>query len=247
MIFFKSIDLLLLLFILVFLVILFLKHLKYQINLIVFFYVLFILFCTTSYFPKRLIYSIECKQSKIDITKLNKKNVFYIIILGSTNKQSSNINPFEQLHVTSRGRLLEALKIKNSLKKSVIITLGAPFNSKESNASMMKRSAIEKGICEKDILAISKPTSTFEEAASIKNKLSNIKTIILVTDALHMPRASNIFHDFGYNVIEAPTNYLVKRSEIKFDMPNKNSYELMKIYLNTIIKQFYYDLFKLFN
>lgn len=244
MIFLKSIDFLFVSFVIILSIIVYLKYLKYSVKTLVFLYILYILFCTTSYFPKQLIYSIECKQNKIDLTKLNKENIFYIVILGSTNNQSSRISPFEQLHITSKGRLLEAIKIKKQLKKSIIITLGAPFNSEESNASMMKRAAIEKGILKNEILAIGTPTSTLEEAESVKKILPNEKIIILVTDALHMPRAANIFNDFGYTVIKAPTNYLVKTNKASFDFPNKYSYELTKIYLNTIIKQLYYDLSK---
>lgn len=243
MYFLKSIDYLGVILSLFFLFILFLKYFKYKVNLLIILFIVFLLICTTSYIPMLLIYSIESKQAKINIESLEKNKQLYIIILGSSNKPSSNNSAFNQLHNTSQGRLIEALRIKKRHDKYILVTLGKSFNSAESNASMMRRAAIEKGVSKKDIIIIETPTSTFEEANSIKLKIPNEKKIILVTDALHMARAYEIFSDFKYSVVKAPTNYLIDSSEISFKFPNKTSYELMELYINTKIKQYYYELF----
>jgi uncharacterized SAM-binding protein YcdF (DUF218 family) len=61
------------------------------------------------------------------------------------------------------------------------------------------------------------PTSlnTHENAVNVKKILTerNIKQVLLVTSATHMPRSMQIFKKQGINVIAAPTDFLVAQQE----------------------------------
>ena len=53
------------------------------------------------------------------------------------------------------------------------------------------------GVKEQNIQMLETPTSTLEEALAFKDKFGTSGNLILVTSALHMPRAVEIFSDQG--------------------------------------------------
>lgn len=60
--------------------------------------------------------------------------------------------------------------------------------------------------------------NTYENAVETKRLLdpTGIRRIILVTSALHMPRARAIFANQGYDVIPAPTDYVVTEASWRY-------------------------------
>ena len=58
--------------------------------------------------------------------------------------------------------------------------------------------------------------NTYENAFYVKDILAErgLERILLVTSAMHMPRALAIFQHQGINVIAAPTDFLVSQQEV---------------------------------
>jgi uncharacterized SAM-binding protein YcdF (DUF218 family) len=65
---------------------------------------------------------------------------------------------------------------------------------------------------------IEDPTSlnTYENAVNVQKimKERNLKKVLLVTSAFHMPRSVRIFRKLNMDVIPAPSDYLVSRNEL---------------------------------
>src|SRR5699024_358196 len=117
----------------------------------------------------------------------------------------------------------------------------------KSQAQVSKEAAMSLGVDENNIKILPTPTTTLEEALAFKQHFGTDKHVIIVTSALHMPRATEIFTDVGLNVIPAPTAFIYKEGPIDdngLTWPSFESLELMNTYHLTVLKQWYYSLVK---
>lgn len=80
-----------------------------------------------------------------------------------------------------------------------------------SEADDMKEFAMAMNVPESAILLEGNSLNTRQNAVNVQQILidQSIDTVLLVTSAIHMPRAVAIFEKLGINVIPAPTDYLV--------------------------------------
>jgi len=74
--------------------------------------------------------------------------------------------------------------------------------------SILKDKAVEMNIPEEQILVTSRVKNTAQEAREVAKLLdSKTKKITLVTSAFHMPRASNLFRQQGFDVYQFPVDF----------------------------------------
>lgn len=111
-------------------------------------------------------------------------------------------------------RFLESLRLmKNNQLKRLIISGGDPRplpQNIEGESYSFQRLSMELGVPKENIYVEAKSLNTYQEAIFIKDYLTqnNIKKIIVVTSAIHMPRSIAIFKKQGIEVIPYPVNYL---------------------------------------
>jgi uncharacterized SAM-binding protein YcdF (DUF218 family) len=72
------------------------------------------------------------------------------------------------------------------------------------------QTALALGVEENKIHLLGTPENTRMEAFEYTRKFGTDKTLVLVTDAIHMPRAMFLFEKAGQSPIPAPTNHIVK-------------------------------------
>ncbi len=72
---------------------------------------------------------------------------------------------------------------------------------------MTKRAAILLGVDANNIATLDNPRTTQEEAAELRRFYSASSKLVIVTDAIHMPRAIQVFSKAGYKPVAAPTNF----------------------------------------
>ncbi len=101
----------------------------------------------------------------------------------------------------------ELLRLHHLLPKARIITTGYKGIFYESEAKRNKRIFATTGIDPAQIMALSEPKDTIEEARMIKRLLGG-KPFVLVTAAYHMPRAMMIFEHEGLHPIPAPADFM---------------------------------------
>jgi uncharacterized SAM-binding protein YcdF (DUF218 family) len=74
--------------------------------------------------------------------------------------------------------------------------------------SILKVKALEMNIPDEQILVTSRVENTAQEAQEVAKLLaSKTKKITLVTSAFHMPRASNLFRQQGFDVYQFPVDF----------------------------------------
>jgi len=86
--------------------------------------------------------------------------------------------------------------------------------NKESEGHVMKRWLVKFGVNPGNVFYENAAKNTWQNAANMQQILQrkNIKKIILVTTAWHMPRAVHIFKQQGLAVIPAPCAFVAKKS-----------------------------------
>ncbi len=224
------------------------KRKKYKFsNLYLIIGIIALLICSTSYFPKKLIHSIEKAYQPIEVSQLDKAETYYIHVLGAGTSLDESLPASMNLHSTTFIRLCEGIRIYYALNNGIIVTSASTGKGLKSQAQVSKEATISLGVAEENIKILETPTTTLEEAKAFKEKFGTNKNIILVTSALHMPRAMDIFTDQGLNVIAAPTGYIYKEggnSYNGFTFPSFRSIELMNVYHRTKLKEWYYGLTK---
>ncbi|RXJ98733.1 hypothetical protein CRU98_08180 [Arcobacter sp. CECT 8986] len=165
-------------------------------------------FVSLSYEPvvNRLLTPLE---SSYKALKVIPTDVKYIVVLGSGHTSNEQLSITSQLSQVALNRFLEGYRIYKNLPESKLIFSGYEGPDKTPHALMQKKLALELKVKDKDIITISKPKDTTQEAVAIKNLLHDEK-FILVTSASHMKRAMKIFKKLRLNAIAAPTNHLAK-------------------------------------
>lgn len=205
------------------------------------------LVCSTNYLPKQLIASIEKTYRPIELNSIDISKTYYIHVLGAGASTDPRLPPSMSINSGTLSRLVEGIRIYTYLDHCVLVTSAATKKDLKSQAELSKETAVSLGVKEADIEMLETPTTTLEEALAFKDQFGTDKKIVLVTSALHMPRAVEIFRDQGLNVMPAPSGYIYKVGGNSYNgitFPTFNSLELMNTYQITKLKLWYYRLFK---
>ena len=172
--------------------------------------ILIFLLCSTYYLPHYLADKLERKYSPFNLPVNNiDSGKVLILVLGTGYTLDKRLPANAQIGLGALGRLAEAIRIHRSIKNSVIISCGYSSLGLETQAQVTKRAAIVLGIDADKIETLNNPGTTQEEAQELGKHYDKTSKLIIVTDAIHMPRAIKLFKGEGFNPIAAPTNYKV--------------------------------------
>ena len=177
-----------------------------------------------------------------------------IVILGGATR--NNEPPRIMPDISDRGdRLLYGAKLYQAgLAPEIILTGGRIqwYGGESSEAESMAILLELMGIPRSAMVLESRALNTYENAVYVKEILQrrNIKQILLVTSAAHMPRSLAIFRHQGIDAIPAPTDFIVSdrnliehrlstQSRILSLIPKSDSLDLttqaLKEYIGTFI------------
>ena len=108
-------------------------------------------------------------------------------------------------------RFMKGIELVKHDKGNLIIFTGGnlPWQQLATDeGSILKDKAVEMNIPEEQILVTSRVENTAQEAREVAKLLdSKTKKITLVTSAFHMPRASNLFKEQGFEVYQFPVDF----------------------------------------
>ncbi len=109
-------------------------------------------------------------------------------------------------------RLRHAARLHRLTGLPLLLSGGAPDGHGSSEAEIMARSLDEDfGIRARWLEVTSGNTAQNALNASLVLQKPGVIRILLVTDALHMPRAAASFRQAGFEVVPAPTNFIARR------------------------------------
>ena len=135
----------------------------------------------------------------------------YIAVLGAWHQSVDSQPVTSELSPTAIVRLTEGIRIYHLNPGSKLIFTGFRGIIKDPvfYPEKLRELAVALGVPEQDIIVLNGPRDTIEEAEIIADNFSS-NSLVLVTSALHMPRALLLFHQVGLNPIPAPTEHLSK-------------------------------------
>ncbi len=111
------------------------------------------------------------------------------------------------------------LLYKTGKIKRIIISGGSNAPGEPKDADFQYRKMIELGIPATDIIIEDSSTTTFENAVFTKRKIDSVQLkppFVLITSAMHIPRAKMVFKRAGIWVIPFPCDYHVTESRLDF-------------------------------
>ena len=115
-------------------------------------------------------------------------------------------------------RLRRAAQIQRLTNLPILVSGGSPEIAGLSEAELMARSLQEDfRVPVKWIEGSSDNTAQNAQRSAELLKAAGVNRILLVTDAVHMPRAKNIFLSTGLNVIPAPTGFQAQNTLLPHD------------------------------
>jgi len=137
-----------------------------------------------------------------------------IVVLGGATRPSTPPRPWVDV-LEAGDRILYGARLYNQGRAPKLLLSGGRVHwrggSDGSEAEDMKEIAIAMNVPAADILLENTSLNTRQNAVNVKKVMEaqSIDSVLLVTSAVHMPRAAAIFRKLEINIIPAPTDYLV--------------------------------------
>lgn len=168
-------------------------------------------------FPDYLLRSLESRYPPL--TRMP-KHTHTIVVLGGGVRNNTEFPANTQLSSASIARLMEALRLHRSKPNSQIILSGGRVFNSPSESVAMNNLAIALGVRPANLLIENGSRDTYHEAKYLRKRLGK-RPFVLVTSAVHMPRAMALFEAQGLHPIAAPAQYLAKSHTMLMDwIPN---------------------------
>jgi uncharacterized SAM-binding protein YcdF (DUF218 family) len=137
-------------------------------------------------------------------------NAQAIVILGGgrlKNAPEYAGRDIPSLHTLAR--LAYGAKLHRETHLPILVTGGAPDGGRESEAAVMARALREDFATPVHWLEQDSNNTAENALHSVPLlKQAGVKRILLVTDAMHMPRAHTMFRQYGIQIVAAPTRFV---------------------------------------
>ncbi len=121
-------------------------------------------------------------------------------------------------------RFIQATKLYHiGAVQNIVVTGGSPgvFGKKRiPEANQLRQQLLKQGIPDSCIIVENKAWNTFENAINTKHLLDSLKLkppYVLVTSAMHVPRAEAVFKKAGVDVIPYPSAYTQIKQKFSFN------------------------------
>lgn len=133
----------------------------------------------------------------------------FVMVLGSGNISDPDLPLTSQLDEAAVVRLVEGLRVYRRYPGSKLIVSGGDYYDLQAHAVLQAQLARELGVPDDDIIVLSEPDDTEQEAA-LAAPIVGAAPLVLVTSASHMRRAMALFQQAGMAPVPAPTAHRIK-------------------------------------
>ena len=145
--------------------------------------------------------------------------VRWVVVLGGGHVSDPRLPPTGQMDDACLARLAEGIRIHRLLPRSRLLLSGGKLHDPVPNARLMAEVAASLGVESKNLVLETASRDTEEQAHQIQGMLGD-EPFVLVTSAVHMTRAMELFQSLGMRPIAAPTGHMVRHHQEKDLPPN---------------------------
>lgn len=149
-------------------------------------------------------------ESKYKVINQGSSSICHVLVLGGGHEPNENIIPEQRLNETSIRRVIEGVRLTKLFPFSKLVMSGEALKKNHpSQAELQMSMATLFGIDSKKITIIPEPFNTEEEAIYYFRTFGfHDFPVLLVSKAIHLPRACYIFERFGYSILPAPAYFI---------------------------------------
>lgn len=174
-----------------------------------------LLLTSTSFIPDRLVGSLERRHPLFNSDVAAPGSVQQVIVLGGGFSDNMELPLTQRLPPNATGRLLEGVRIHKQYPGSVLVVTGGKGRATVTQTSVMAEFARELGAGE--VVELTENiTNTRSEGLAFAERFGTGTHPVVVTDAMHMPRAMIHFEAAGLHPQAAPTNFYNKGGTVKY-------------------------------
>jgi uncharacterized SAM-binding protein YcdF (DUF218 family) len=145
-----------------------------------------------------------CYPPLLDASKL--KDVKWVVVLGGGHISNAELPPNSQVFKPSLSRIVEGIRIHRALPQSKLILSGGAVFDPVPEAVTMSAVARMLGVSPNDMILESQSQDTGQQSQFVQGIVQDDRCI-LVTSAIHMPRAMLVFEQKGLKPTPAPTDF----------------------------------------
>jgi len=201
----------------------------------------FWLLCATQALPAFLIKRYEATMKVCQPHLLDTTQTYHIHVLGAGYALDPRLPATAQLSQVTLSRLVEGIRVARQLPYYTLVTSAHSSLGLESQASVAKRAAVALGIPTQNIKMLTSPSNTSEEVQAFVNQFGTHKKVIVVSDAMHLPRALMLYKKQGISAIPASSGVKIPigpNTSSSLQWPSLASCNLMNEYLREQLKYF---------
>jgi uncharacterized SAM-binding protein YcdF (DUF218 family) len=162
-------------------------------------------------FPKPIQYLVAKEEREFPVWESHQTFAPYILVLGAGGTPDEDLSPMQRISGSPYFRVMQGIRIWQQLPDALLVFSSAGKPGYLSQAEMYAEVAKEWGVPDSVIRIVPTPKTTQEEARDFVAAFPEAKGVILVTTAIHLPRAKRIFEKEGLEVIPAASDFRVKR------------------------------------
>jgi uncharacterized SAM-binding protein YcdF (DUF218 family) len=132
----------------------------------------------------------------------------------------------EEIPLSGTKRLID------KVTKVTLVLSGYGGRLSLTQAEVLAKTAVSLGVDPADIKLLTTTKNTSDEAKTYFREFGKKTKLILVTDAVHMPRAMKLFRKAGLDPVPAPTNHIIKHGTVKSPftwMPSSSNIYKMEV------------------
>lgn len=112
-------------------------------------------------------------------------------------------------------RIMKTAQLYNKYPKKIYISGGSSLQNRESESSVYKRELVLLGIPEEDIIIEERSRNTKENSTYMKWIMTeeNLKSGLVITSAVHMPRSMEVFKDDKLEFYSVPCDFTAHQTK----------------------------------
>ena len=162
-----------------------------------------------------LVEPLEYRYPPLDPAKLQIESgapVKYVVVLSAGHVKDTTVSLTSQITRASLIRLVEGIRLHHAMPDSKLVLSGDSAFDPVSEAAMMAKLAEELGTKHEDIVVEPTARNTEEQAQRIQSIVGKDR-FVLVTSAVHMPRAVALLEKLDLRPVPAPTGYYLRQAK----------------------------------
>ncbi len=150
-----------------------------------------------------LLLGMEDRYPPLDLHQADLSGIQWVVVLGGGGTADDRLPATSQMSPASEARLVEGIRILRSIPQAKLLLSG------DFEAILMHDAARSLGVNPDQMLTDEESRDTAEQAVTVKGLVKGDR-LVLVTSAVHLPRAMALFQKQGMNPVPAPADFLAR-------------------------------------